>query len=489
MIISIIYVTYIIKMRICTSKQNYLCGNNSCEICYSRSLRKWFLDNDLSESLFIKCLDKETLTTLTISYGSHRRCLFKCKLCFHIYEINPGKFTSRKGCVYCTNGGNSLLCNDSNCQQCYSNSLASIPNIDKYWMFDKNDIKPRDIRIQSNLKQWFKCKKCLHPYYVVVASFSNGIGCVYCTSDGGSLCDDDNCEQCHNNSFAIHPMSKFWNYKKNNITPRSLRLNSHQECWFICHLCNNDYCSKLYTIADGHWCGCNKKKTETKFYNWLSDKYNQYTIIQQYTIEPINTRKFDFYIKELNLIIEVDGNQHFHQVLNWESPEYNRRIDILKTYYANKHGVSIIRIPQEDIWDDKNSWSDNLVVHIKKYDNPKNIYIGNRYDKHKELEYYTKLVHSSVDNTDEQSNTIHYVIKSIKKFLDNYTKFSININDKLNDLNMKIAKAFNIQEIEPYNSFKYFLSHVLGIQYNMNIENEKLSIKIDTKTSLYYLIK
>ena len=45
---------------------------------------------------------------------------------------------------------------------------------------------------------------------------------------------------------------------------------------------------------------------------------------------------FDFYLPELNIIIELDGNQHFFQVNNWNSPEITQATDKMKMKLANE---------------------------------------------------------------------------------------------------------------------------------------------------------
>jgi very-short-patch-repair endonuclease len=77
----------------------------------------------------------------------------------------------------------------------------------------------------------------------------------------------------------------------------------------------------------------------------------------------IKTNKFlsfDFYIPELRLIIELDGLQHFKQVSSWTSPEITRGRDIFKIKKCIEHGLTVIRLLQDDVWYDKNNWEESL---------------------------------------------------------------------------------------------------------------------------------
>lgn len=63
--------------------------------------------------------------------------------------------------------------------------------------------------------------------------------------------------------------------------------------------------------------------------------------------------RYDFYLPALNILIEVDGEQHFHQVKHFQKArrdflkqqEHDRR----KNSYALARGITLIRIPYWEI--------------------------------------------------------------------------------------------------------------------------------------------
>jgi very-short-patch-repair endonuclease len=94
---------------------------------------------------------------------------------------------------------------------------------------------------------------------------------------------------------------------------------------------------------------------------------------------------FDFCIPEYNIIIELDGLQHFKQVRNWSSPEEQNKSDKFKEKCANDNNYSIIRLLQDDVFNDKYNWLDELKNNIEKIKNEniiQNIYMckNNEYD-------------------------------------------------------------------------------------------------------------
>ena len=92
-------------------------------------------------------------------------------------------------------------------------------------------------------------------------------------------------------------------------------------------------------------------------------------IIHKYKVDwckNISYLPFDFVLKLLKIIIELDGPQHFIQIMNWKSPEETRKGDIYKMECANENGYSIIRILQKDVYYNKYDWLSELINNIEK---------------------------------------------------------------------------------------------------------------------------
>jgi very-short-patch-repair endonuclease len=75
---------------------------------------------------------------------------------------------------------------------------------------------------------------------------------------------------------------------------------------------------------------------------------------------------FDFSIPELNIIIELDGKQHFEQVRNWDNPDLIQKRDKYKMALANENKFSVIRLLQLDVYHNKFNWLEELNNNIEK---------------------------------------------------------------------------------------------------------------------------
>jgi len=141
-------------------------------------------------------------------------------------------------------------------------------------------------------------------------------------------------------------------------------------------ICNKPNHGEFTTRASSHLSkgvGCPKckNKTENILYNFILDL--EYNIQFQYKVEWCKNKKyypFDFYLPDLNLIIEVDGKQHFQNITKWNSNyKFQQLKDSYKMKCANNNNIKIIRIYQEMIFDRtiKIKWKkilENLLISI-----------------------------------------------------------------------------------------------------------------------------
>jgi hypothetical protein len=114
---------------------------------------------------------------------------------------------------------------------------------------------------------------------------------------------------------------------------------------------------KLGTIG----CGCHNK-TETKVVDWLRKHLRDVVVTTQFPGpgQGKETMHFDIHLRfpdGFEVIVEVDGAQHF-----WENARHfdlegcNRDLEKEEWSLDGQRNLSIIRLVQEDVWDDRNGW-------------------------------------------------------------------------------------------------------------------------------------
>lgn len=186
----------------------------------------------------------------------------------------------------------------------------------KCWS-DKNILKPYEVSKSSHKKYWFKCDKCSHEFEIGLDKITNSNRwCSYCSRTPKLLCENNNCEQCFNKSFASQPKSKFWR-NSNNLKPRQVFNNSNKKYWFNCNVCKHNFDCSIANVNNGYWCpycanqklcsdnnckDCYEKSFASQPKSLFWDKTNK---INPREIFKCSSIKFNFNCNECNNIFNI----------------------------------------------------------------------------------------------------------------------------------------------------------------------------------------
>ena len=352
-----------------------------------------------------------TPRTITIS-NNKKFYYFDCDNCFHTFSKRINDITNKNTwCSYC---GDTMkvLCEDEDCEFCFNNSFASFTGLTQSevkkvdcWSYELNNgVKPRDKTLSTIDKFWFNCPDCPHSFEVTLNHITqtNGTWCPYCCYSVKKLCLEDECLHCFNKSFASYDQKTLkdklkvdcWNEK--DIIPRMVIKNTNTKYSFICDECDKPFEASLKSIVGlSSWCSLCRNKTEKYFNDWFNKKYPEHRLKSQPKYTWCKNEKtnrllpFDFVIEDMKLIIEIDGEQHFSQVSNWNSPEDIFIRDKYKMECAMINGYSIVRILQQDIYCNINDWKSKFDRVLEKYEKPEIICIGCeiKYTKYNDIDH------------------------------------------------------------------------------------------------------
>jgi very-short-patch-repair endonuclease len=299
--------------------------------------------------------DKNELKPHEVYKSNREKYWFICDKCSHKFEIGLDKILYRnQWCSYCSC---TRLCENEKCEICFNKSFASHSK-SKFWS-KNNELKPRDVFKSSSNKFWFNCDKCLHTFDCSTGNVNNNYWCPYCSNQ--KLCKNEECKDCFDKSFASQTKSKFWS-NKNKLSPRQIHKCSSKKIFFICNKCYNEFDCSLANVINNSWCPYCINKSEGKLFYWLK-KQTYLDVKPQVIFNWCKKQKklpFDFLLKDFNIIIELDGPQHFKQVSNWQSPEKTQENDEFKNKSALENGYHMIRISQEIVLADKEDWENKL---------------------------------------------------------------------------------------------------------------------------------
>ncbi|AQQ73879.1 restriction endonuclease [Kurlavirus BKC-1] len=340
----------------CSGKR--LCDNSECGTCFEKSFAS------RANAKFYN-FEKNKKNPREIFAGSHEKFWFDCEKCEHSFEALLSNVSRGHFCPFCSNH---KLCAIDGCRICFEKSFASSDKAE-FWNPEKNKKNPMEVFANSHEKFWFDCEKCGHTFAVSTSNISIGRFCSFCSNK--ELCASPECKICFEKSFASSDKAEFWSVEKNKQSPREVFLFSNKKFWFKCEK-KHEFCSVLSSVSQGSWCPKCKNKTEAKLFSFLEEHFkdpiHQFKVSWCKNPETNKFLPFDFCISKT--IIEVDGIQHYKQVANWKSPELTQKSDRYKEEQAIKNGYSVLRILQEDVWEDKIDWKKLLLEHVKDYETP-----------------------------------------------------------------------------------------------------------------------
>jgi protein-arginine kinase activator protein McsA len=175
-----------------------------------------------------------------------------------------------------------------------------------------------------------KCNKCLNTFKQTPNNHLMGNGCPNCNGKFNKSLEEiiKDFKKIHLNKYDYSKV----NYK-NNTTKVEIICSEHGSFW-----------QEPYNHKNGHGCPkCSESKGERKVREFLESnniKYSQ-------EIKLFENYRFDFYLEDLNTVLEYDGKQHFEPVKYFGGLEgflKTQERDKIKTEYCLKNNIRIIRI-------------------------------------------------------------------------------------------------------------------------------------------------
>lgn len=302
------------------------------------------------------------------------KCLIGCKDgCTHEWKSQVDNRTRVEGgskCPYCRIGTTKV---------CVHQSIGYLyPSLLNEWDYDKNThLDPYKIPFKSAITANWICKNicsfdciCNNEYESVIHCRTNGLDvhsvqCPKCKYNG-VVCE-------HTSLLSNKLLLNELDYEQHpDIIPEDIHLkNTIKLNWICSKNKKHKWDGSLNHRGKGVGCPFCPNKTETILLDFLKKHYTC-NIITQFKLESCKNKRylpFDFCIPSLKLIIELDGLQHFEQVSNWDSPEKTRENDIYKMKKAEAEGYKVLRIFQEDVYDNDEKWlEENLLPEIKSED-------------------------------------------------------------------------------------------------------------------------
>jgi len=254
---------------------------------------------------------------------------FRCTVCKKFFNKKPNVLLQGNGCFNCSKTRKLT-------QEEFIKSVYKIHG-------DKVDCS-HDNYINSKEEYNFKCNVCNNFYKQRPNDCLNGHGCYFC---GGT-------KKLTQEEF----IRKIYNIHRDKVDcSYDTYINCKTEYNFKCNICNDFYKQPPSYSLQGVGCpNCDSPKGEKTIQEFL--KNNNIKFEQQYKFKDCKNKKslpFDFYLIEHNILIEIDGIQHFKPI-SFGSKKISKELlfqkikinDNIKNEYCKLNNIILIRIPYLD---------------------------------------------------------------------------------------------------------------------------------------------
>lgn len=213
--------------------------------------------------------------------------------------------------------------------------------LEKYWDYDKNNLDPYKLRVCSGKKVWIKCQNTNYhgSYEIACNHFKSGRRCPYCSKKGGKCHEKDSL------GYLYPFISELIVCDENGEDVNTFKLSPHSDKKFFIKC---KYCNKVHdkSISLNHltnrgfncmYCGCKKsmgEKMVNSILTFLKIKFKH-----NIKFEWSNNKEYDFYIPDLDMIIETHGIQHYKDTNRGRTLKEEQENDKYKKQIALTNGI------------------------------------------------------------------------------------------------------------------------------------------------------
>lgn len=175
----------------------------------------------------------------------------------------------------------------------------------------------------------------------------------------------------HREEARLRPPSREDFYAAISAVPKGKHRSQTAKLECYCMRCDTSASTTLNHLRQGQGVACKcRHKTEAKLFKWMNTQFRDAIITTQYR-GPKTTcggqTHFDYHIVLLDgfeVIVELDGAQHFW-IRNSFYTDGGRDRDVVKEDWAIARGLCVVRVLQEDVWNDRFGWQEWLIQSIE----------------------------------------------------------------------------------------------------------------------------
>ncbi len=198
--------------------------------------------------------------------------------------------------------------------------------------------------INNETKVKILCNDCGNTFIQKPSSHLSNRGCRNCSFNKRRLTKEEfilKAKKIHENKYSYDLVDY---------------VNNETKVKILCNNCGNTFIQKPLSHLSNRGCPkCNESKGENKVAKYLVE--NNISFTPQKIFKTLKYKSYlrpDFYLENLNLLIEYDGEYHYKAIrgstseIKQKNLEICQRRDKIKTEWAKANNIPLLRIPYWD---------------------------------------------------------------------------------------------------------------------------------------------
>lgn len=281
----------------------------------------------------------EDVDPWTLSAASRKEVWWICPKvtscgCVHEWKASISSRVTYPSCPWCLYNHKTVCRHES--------FAASYPDLMAEWHPTRNtDIDPWSLPPKSSKSVWWLCpvrSECGCPHEWKTSPNSRiGSGCPFCAPTHKSICK-------HSSIAFLHPeLMKEWNWERNaEMDPESIPPGSVKKAWWKC-AAGHEWKTAIECRTYGSGCRrCRHSRLEKETEDVLTElgiRFSRTETIAILARTAIGVR-LDFFLPDHNLIIELDGQQHFRYISFFHRKDDDFKNQRLRDVRLNAYALS-----------------------------------------------------------------------------------------------------------------------------------------------------
>lgn len=159
------------------------------------------------------------------------------------------------------------------------------------------------------------------------------------------------CGRCHLLKDEYPNLIEEWDFEKNKeLDLNDITCHTAKSVWWICKKCGHNWKTRVYSRSKGSGCpNCHSpSKANDRFKRILEEDGIEFE--QEKRLEGCKYKlplRFDFYFPTLNILVELQGEQHYKKGRYKDAEKYFELVrirDQIKREYCKKNNIRLIEI-------------------------------------------------------------------------------------------------------------------------------------------------